>query len=131
MSWNMSDDEFHSVVRLPGPGRYSYFVKKVADWEDIWSLRNADGYVLARDPDGTELVPVWPHPRLAEACARGEWENCEPVAIPLETWTARWIPGMEKDGRKVAVFPTPEDKGVVATPRQLLDDLHAECKRYE
>lgn len=130
MSWNLSEQEFEAIVSLPGAKRYSYFVKKIADWEEVWSLRNEDGWVLAAVPDGNEVVPVWPHERFAKACVEGDWQDCEPVAIELSAWLERWIPGMTKDHRQIAVFPTSQDKGVVVSPERLNADLSDECEQY-
>ncbi len=131
MSWNVSDQEFESVLFLPGAKRYSYFVKKVADWEEIWSLRNQDGWVLFADPAGSGVVPVWPHERFAQACSEGEWQDCQPVVIELSVWMERWIPGMMRDKKKVAIFATPQDKGVVVEPDKLYVDLSEECEQFE
>jgi hypothetical protein len=48
-----------------------YFIKKVADWQTIWSLGNAKGWVLGRDEDGHETVVVSPNEAFAKACAEG------------------------------------------------------------
>jgi hypothetical protein len=65
----MHDKEFESVLALSGSERYAYFVKRVADWAELWSLKTEDGWVLAGDDAGHELVPIWPHQRFAMACA--------------------------------------------------------------
>jgi hypothetical protein len=127
----MYDKEFESVLSLSGSERYRYFVKKVADWEAIWSLRTQEGWILAGDDQGNELVPVWPHERFAVACATGNWSDSEPVRIEISTYLERWIPGMVRDRRLVAIFPTPSDKGVVVTPERLRQDLEAELSLYE
>ena len=67
-----------------------------------------DGWVLMGDANQTEIVPVWSHPMFAEAFAVGEWLGYTPKKIHLEEWMTKWIPGMEKDHRMVAVFPASE-----------------------
>jgi hypothetical protein len=131
MGWAMHDKEFESVLSLSGSERYAYFVKKAADWEEIWSLKTEDGWVLAGDDQGNELVPIWPHQRFAIACATGNWRGSEPAPIELSVYLERWIPGMLRDRRLAAVFPTPTDKGVVVTPERLREDLEAELSLYE
>jgi hypothetical protein len=80
--------------------------------------------------DGVELIPVWPHQRFADACAN--IQNQEKAAsISLEDWLEKWLPGMIRDGRQVAVFPVPGGKGTVVSPAQLKSDLSAECDQYE
>jgi hypothetical protein len=125
---NVNDKEFAAVVALSGPDRYGYFVRAVADWEEIWTLRTAQGFVLMAAADECELVPVWPHRRFAEACAAS---GAEATAISLDRWLNAWTPAMKKDDRAVAVFPVPSGQGVVVTADRLYDDLSAEQCQYE
>ncbi len=131
MTWNLNDQEFENVMNLPGPRRYEYFVKRTADWEELWTLRGEDGFVLVGDDEGSEYVPVWPHRRYAEACATDEWAGLQPEAIALHDWLEVWIPGMTRDSRSVAVFPLPKGQGVVVSPERLKEDLEGEISLLE
>jgi hypothetical protein len=131
MTWNVNDQEFASVIRLPAPKRYSYFLKKVSDWRQLWSLATVDGWAEASDDAVKMLVPIWPHERFAKACATAAWQDYEPRRIDLDVWIEHWIPGMTKDGKEVAVFPTPDEKGVVVPPERLFADLSQELAQYE
>ena len=126
----VSDAEFAAVSALPSAERYAHFVKRVADSEEIWSLRGKDGWILAADPTRA-LVPVWPHPRYAAACVSGVWTGSEPAAIPLEQWLAVWLPGIARDHRAIAVFPVPLGPGNVAEAERLREDLMRELESYE
>jgi hypothetical protein len=97
MSWNPNDKEVQGVLALNGAGRDSYWIKKVADEEKVWSLWQ-EGWALAANDDGQQLVPVWPHSKYAELCVEGVWSGYEPRSVSLDVWLDRWIPGMEKDG---------------------------------
>lgn len=125
---SVNDKEFENVIKLPATERYGYFVRHVADWEEVWALKTANGFVLLADDDGRQLVPVWPHKRFAEACAKA---GAEVVAIALDQWMEKWLPGMKNDGRAAAVFPTPEGRGPIVDPDDLQKDLKAECEMYE
>jgi hypothetical protein len=131
MGWVLRDNEIESVILLDGPKRYGYCVKKIADQQQLWGLRQEDGWALAVDDAGHELLPVWPHEKFALLCATGIWAGHQPKAIDLDDWLERWTPGMNKDGRLVAVFPTPQDKGVAVDPRRLEVDLREELSQYE
>lgn len=124
------DKEFAEMIGMPPPDRYALFVRRVADWKEVWSLRTSDGWCLLATENGTELVPVWPHQRFADACADAQKQE-QSVAISLDHWLDKWLPGMIGDGRQVAVFPIPGGKGVVASPERLKADLLAECEQYE
>ena len=125
MTHTVNDQEFASVLALPPNRRYAYFIKRVADREELWSLRDESGWLLADDDQGHGLVPVWPYPRFAEACATGDWSRGKPASIGLTAWLERWLPGMTADHRLIAVFPTPSGKGVTVTPERLKTDLES------
>ena len=128
---SINSHEIESVVRLSGPERYAYFIKRVVDAEKLWSLKNKDGWILASDIYGSQVVPVWSHAEYAKLCANDEWRNCSPATINLRDWIDKWIPGMIQDKRKVAVFPTIVSKGVVVIPEKLRDDLNNELSKIE
>lgn len=131
MSWKISDEEFTAVLKLKEINRYEYFIKKVSDWEELWSLSNNEGWVLASDNQGRYFIPVWPHHRYAQACAQGVWEDCQPKSIELDSWLERWIPGMMNDHRIISVFPTPNNKGYLVEPDKMEVDLMTECENYD
>ena len=130
MTWNMNGKEFDNVVHLAPEKRYEYFIKKVADWQEVWSLWN-DGWALMGDNKRGEVIPVWPHPVFAEAVAVGEWLNYKPKKINLDEWIAKWIPGMEKDHRMVAIFPVSQSQTTTVSPFKLKNDLEEELQQYE
>lgn len=130
MTWNVNGKEFNNVTQLSPQKRYEYFIKKVADWREVWSLWS-DGWALMGDKDQGEMVPVWPHAIFAEASAVGEWLGFTPKKIDLEDWLTKWTPGMEKDHRMVAVFPAAESQTTTAGPLKLKSDLEEELKKYE
>lgn len=55
----------------------------------------------------------------------------EPRQIELEVWLDRWLPGIQQDGRLIAIFPTADDKGVVVAPERLANDLEIELQNYD
>lgn len=128
--YQVNDPEYANVVRLGPDKRYEYFVKKVCDWEEIWSIKDVNGWCQMGSSDGRECVPVWPAHRYAQAFCVSEWKDCTAVLIPLEKWIRSWIPGMEKDGKCVAVFPTSEMQGVIRKPNEFLLDLQEELENH-
>ena len=131
MGWEVNDEEFASVLTLPGRARYEYFIKRAASHGQLWSLRDDDGWVIAEDDDGNQHLPVWPHQRFAQACASGPWSGDKPVPLDVDEWVAGWLPDLEEDGIRVAVFQTPDDHGVGVAPKRLKMDLEAELAKFE
>ena len=131
MSYKINDQEFAAVSRLPAKERYGHFIKRVADWQEVWGLRDDEGWVAVGDDEGRSCFPVWPHPRYAEALATGDWSIYRAAAIPLGEWLDDWLPGMEEDDVHVAVFPTPSLQGVVVSCAELRAHLEHELALYE
>lgn len=131
MTLKVNDQELKAVLSLSDVDRYRYFVKRVADSEKVWSLRDQHGWVLCGDDTGQELVPVWPHARFAEVCADSARISDKPAAIDLSEWLEDWTPGIIRDRRQVAVFPGVGMKhAVVVSAARLKSDLEEELSQY-
>jgi len=129
-AWDVNDQEFRSVLQLSGNRRYGYFVKRASSHGELWGLRGAGGWVVAADDEAVPHLPVWPHPRFAEACATGPWTAEQPGAIDIDEWVEGWLP-INRDGMRVAVFQTPEDQGVSVGTERLKRDLEDELSQFE
>jgi hypothetical protein len=126
MSWDLETGERELVLALPSHERYVYFVQLAVDTEEVWGLRNPDGWVLAEmDRDA---FPVWPHPDFAAACAVAEWEGAQPAPIGLAELLEDLLPILEEDGHALAVFPAADGDCSVVEPEQLRRDLEAEIE---
>lgn len=126
----MHQKKIENLLKLSGKERYLYFVRKVTDFEELWGLF-ADGWAMTANDDGKKAIPFWPEKELSNLCTKGEWENYSSKQIKLENFISRWLPGMEKDGVSVAIFPTPENKGVIIQPKELLAALKEELEQYQ
>jgi hypothetical protein len=124
-------EQFLGVSILAGPMRYKHFVSRVADWETIWGLRNESGWVAAGDDAGNSCFPVWPHPDYAQACVTGAWVGNLPSPIDVHDFVENWLPEMAADSVFIAIFPTPEMRGVPIAALELQRDLQGALSQYE
>ena len=125
MTYILDTKQLQAALLLPADKRYEYFITHIISGKQIWSLRNDEGWV-AMSCDGDSCLPVWPHQDFAALWATDDWADCSPTAVALDVWVSRWIPGMEKDGSMIAVFPNDNEEGVVVTPRELLESIKLE-----
>ncbi|MBV8657380.1 MAG: DUF2750 domain-containing protein [Burkholderiales bacterium] len=131
MSYRLTEIERSRVLELDGAKRFQHFIKRVADWGNVWSLRGPDGWVAGQAAvDELAAFVVWPHPDYALLCASNEWVDSEPASIDLEGFLAEWLPSMERDGVLVAVFPTPGGRAVTMSARDLRVVLEQELEQY-
>jgi hypothetical protein len=125
MSWEIGEDEVRELLALPAGDRTVNFFQLLADWEEAWGLQDEDGWVVSRE---TDTLPLWPHPAFAEACARGAWDGALPQRIPLDDLLVDLLPLLAGDGLRVAVFPTPDDPGLILTPVETGERLERELQ---
>jgi hypothetical protein len=118
-----------AILALAAPARYEHFIKVVADADEVWGLRGAGGWTFLGDSENRQSFPVWPRSEYAALCAADAHQE-SPSPILMQEFLERWLPGLEKDGRLVAVFPTPTGQGIVVPPRRLRDDLAAYVKDW-
>ncbi|HEY4592832.1 MAG TPA: DUF2750 domain-containing protein, partial [Thermoanaerobaculia bacterium] len=113
MTWPIEESEIRELLALPAAGRAVNFFQLVADWEEAWGLQDDHGWVVGRENDA---LPLWPHSAFAEACARGPWQGAVPGAIPLDDLLVDLLPLLAADNLRAAVFPTPDDPGLLLNP---------------
>jgi hypothetical protein len=128
--YKINQQQIDRVLALPAAERYGHFIRRVADWEELWGLKTEEGWVMVGSKEGASCLPFWPHLEYAKLFATSEWADAIPERIELSTFMG-WLPKIERDGYFVAVFPTPLGKGVVVEPMKLRSGLAAECAQYE
>ncbi|MGG3841276.1 DUF2750 domain-containing protein [Paenibacillus dendritiformis] len=79
-----SSPEFKAMIKKSARDRYIYSVKRIADWEEAWSLKLNDGFVTTSDNEGNLYMPIWPFKEYAMKCIGDEWENCKTQKIHLD-----------------------------------------------
>lgn len=130
MSLKVTPQQMEAVLKMSGPERYDFFVKKVVSFEEAWGLYD-DGWAMLGGDDGKEVFPLWPAKEYAATCATKNWANFQPRLISLADLLGKVLPTLEKEGVRPGVFPTPERKTVTVDFKQLVADLQTETKRYE
>lgn len=66
MPYRMNPQQYESVLALSSGDRSTHFVGKVADWQQLWGVKNEEGWLVPVTPHDLEYFPVWPHPEYAQ-----------------------------------------------------------------
>ena len=99
----MMEKEMKYVLNTDIEKQYEYFIKKVADFGKVWSLKDLDGWVtLGVEED--EFFPIWPKKEFAEICIGEEWDDCYAESIDLEDFLDDWINGLKEDNIRITVM---------------------------
>lgn len=129
--YRLSDQQFEAVRKLSVEKRYVHLVKRAGAMGELWSLRAEDGWVVGADESGREFVPVWPHPRYAEAAADGAWATATPAPISTSEWLERRTADLTRLSRLVGVFPVEGGPNAVIDPEAFAADLLEELALVE
>lgn len=124
-----SKRKIESLLKLDGAARYSFFIKTVADWEEVWGLYS-EGWAMAGTDDDERVVPFWPSKELAEICADGEWSGYKPRSIKLEDFISTVLNDLREKNTLPGIFYTPENKGTTPSIERLVADLENELEQY-
>lgn len=128
----LSLGKIRNVLELSSNERYLYFVRKIADFEEVWGLRGDSGWLTVHGANPDQVgFPVWPELEFAELCATDEWHGMTASKIALVDFLEKWLPGLSTDKRVVSVFPTSGSKSLLIDPLVLLEDIRRECDQYE
>ena len=103
----------------------------MADREQLWAVKNSDGWLVPATSDNLEYFPVWPHPEYAQKIADEYYPGHVATEISLEQFMSHWLPTFVKDKVKVGVFPNNEWALWVMEASGLLECLEDEVAQYE
>ena len=116
--------------------RYNYFIRKVADGEELWTIVDANddlGISVIEDDNNTykTLVPFWPEKDFIEDFLTDNWVKHTPVKISLDDFEDKIIAIIEEENYLINVFPVNNKTGFVVTLQELIRDLNEELEQYE
>jgi hypothetical protein len=128
MLWLLEEGEEAELFALPAVDRAIQFFQLLADWEEAWGLKDAEGWLVDKQ---TDALPLWPHSTLAEACAGKRWPDATPEPVSLDDLLIDLLPLLAADNLRVAVFPSPDDPGLLLSPVEVADRLEGELQIAE
>jgi uncharacterized protein DUF2750 len=124
MEREQSQERMQAVLRLPAARRYSYFLQRVVEAGEVWGLEG-EGWALALDDAGRDVLPLWPAPEFAALCATRLWSGFQPRPINLRELIDNVLPQLAEEGMPVGIFFTPEGQGHPVSAAELIDALLA------
>lgn len=119
-------EDINKLFKKPGEKRYDYFIKKVAENEEVYGLSDEEGWALLGDDEDADILPLFPAAELAESFRVAmDFEEYKVEALDVAELMA-WLDDLETDGMLVAVFPNLELNGAVVEAQHLKADLQKE-----
>ena len=109
----ISQKEIESVCKLPPFERYSYFIKRVADFEKMFTLVNEAGHLAFSEIEDKPLMPFWSAREFAELNIVNEWQLYTVKEVTLEEFEDNYIDLIVENDYLINIFPINNKRGFV------------------
>jgi len=128
----LAQKQIEEILAKKPENRYKYFIKTVAEEEEVWGLADEEGWLLLEDEeDDTDVLAVFPNPEFAEIFReKDDFGEFQVEALDLYEFM-EWLDDFEKEKMKIAVFPTPDFQSAVMTPGRLKDDFQEQFDKEQ
>jgi len=126
----MNIKEIENVVALEPIARYKYCIKKIADWEEFYTLVDSVGKYILSELDNEKLFPIWSAKEFAELCLTDGWESLAIKKLDLDDLENEIIDFIADENSLLNVFPVYDKTGFVVTLNEFARDLNEELKNY-
>ncbi|MCH4828225.1 DUF2750 domain-containing protein [Flavobacterium columnare] len=80
----MNAKEIKNVSVLQPIERYKYFIKKVADYEELWTIVDVNGDYALSDIDDKTLISFWSAKEFINSNLEEGWKECTPKKLTLD-----------------------------------------------
>lgn len=127
----MNQKEIDNVIALQPIDRYRYFIKKIADWEEFFTLTDENGDYALSELDNHELFPVWSAKEFAELCKTDGWEKYNIKKLSLDDLEGEIIEFITTKNCLINVFPVHSNTGFVVSLKEFIRDLNDELDKIQ
>ncbi len=124
-------EEVDNVSKLSPKDRYKYFIKKVADFEELWLLKNDNDDIALSEDKSHVLVPFWTAPEFLQSCQNGIWREYIAAKVTLDELEDEVLIDARKKGHLIDVFPINNKSGFVVSVEEFVRDLNHELENYK
>ncbi len=123
---DITGQDFIELSKLQPEERCDYALSRMIEYGQLWGLYGENGWLLLQADDDA-CLPVFPHEEFAKAWEKDDFPDCEPKQIEFDAWLQQWLPGMEKNGTLVLVFPLSDDEeGIMLSAQEVTQYLQEE-----
>ncbi|MBB6520632.1 DUF2750 domain-containing protein [Pseudoteredinibacter isoporae] len=107
---------------------FDRFIVEALETGCVWGLEGPEGWALCPSEQYTEtdVMPFWSQPEFAKQHCVEDWAVYQPVAVSVEEFMDKWLPGMHDDVYLVGINWDNEMEGMEIEPLDLLEEFENE-----
>ncbi|MDC6384635.1 DUF2750 domain-containing protein [Flagellimonas taeanensis] len=122
--------EIETVSNLESFARYKYFLKKIADFEEFWTIVDKNGEIALSEIEDDTLMSFWTAEDFIKSNLFGNWEKYNPFKVTLDDFEDTLIPLIENNNYLLNIFPVDGKSGFVVNLDEFIRDLNNELEQY-
>lgn len=126
----MHPKEIENVQKLEPFNRYQYFIKKIADFEMLWTIIDENDDYAVSEVDGFHLISFWTAEEFISSNLDEGWRNCKPIRLTLEDLQEEVFDIISSENFLINVFPVNGRSGFVVNLDEFKRDLDEELENY-
>ncbi|TZG00041.1 DUF2750 domain-containing protein (plasmid) [Chryseobacterium panacisoli] len=127
----MHSKEIENILRLEPIKRYEYFIKKAADFEQLWTIIDQDGDYVISEIDEFNLISFWPAEEFVTLYLERGWDDCKPIKLTLDDLKENIFDIINSENYLINVFPVNGKSGFVVNLEEFNRDLQEELDKIE
>ena len=117
-------------MALDSSSRSTHCLGRIAEGEELWGVRNSEGWLVPITPDGIQYFPIWPHPEYAQNASDERFPGHTPERISLDDFMSEWLPRLKEDGVTIGIFPNMEWTMWIMEAVDVMASLENEIAKY-
>ncbi|MES2702519.1 MAG: DUF2750 domain-containing protein [Bacteroidota bacterium] len=125
----ISSKEIAAVSMLSPFERYNYTIKRIVDWERLFTIRGDEGWAILY-VDDRPVYSLWPSEQIATATNAGIIDGSIISEISLDVFLNTVIPELKDKGILINVFPVDNKSGFVVEIDEIVRDIAEEEANY-
>lgn len=126
----INKQQISTVSNLKPDERYSYFIKRLADFEIFYTLKNDSNEFVISELEENKLIHFWSSPEFAQLCLVEVWENHKIVEVSLEEFEDEIVDFIEENSILIDIFPVENRTGFIVNLNEFVRDLNVEFGKY-
>ena len=130
----VSKQELEAVIALSPEKRYNYFVKRICDWEQVWTLYEDNYIVLNEAKNGKLYILLFPFKDFAEHYTtniRG-MKGVSYKSFEINEFLETIIKKLQANNVSNAlVFPVANGYGLNVSMTDMVKDIQSELENYK
>ncbi|MBI1423271.1 MAG: DUF2750 domain-containing protein [Gammaproteobacteria bacterium] len=116
MRYAPSQQELQEIAGMQAAQRLQYFLTRVIEAEEVWSLADEQGWVMRENGD-MAVLPIWPYRQCADACITET--DLHAHATSLDHFVESILHTLITQNIYVEVLPARETGGVLLSAGEL------------